>query len=281
MKKQLLMQIAALLIISAVLSGCNRPAKQTEAASGEPAAVNVVQVNNDEIKTELINIIRNAPKPLDIAVLANEAGASYISDLILQDDEYQKMMTTTQKAFGIGVIGFDCKYTSVFNRPDEYIKCRSNLNKFMADLGLQEVLANSKRYEDRIDQNKSNADSLKYLVSKIVDNFNQSVQNEENAELYALVFMGANVEAIYTVSQLTLMAQNNEKLLSVLNNQHEHAKTIASLLERMKDREDVKPYYEKIQPMIVFFAEKDVFTIDDLKEISPLIEEARNSMIQI
>ncbi len=281
MKKQLLIQIAAVLFISVLVSGCNRPAKQTKTAAGESTADNVVQVNNDEIKTELINIIQNAPKPLDIANLANEAGASYISDLLLQDEEYEKMMTTTQKAFGVGVIGFDCKYTSVYNRPDEYLECRAKLNKFMADLGLQEVLANSKKYEDRIDQSKTNADSLKYLVSKVVNNFNERVQNEENAELYALVFMGANVEAIYIVSQLTLMAQDKEKLLNVLNKQHEHAKTVASLLEKMKDKKDVKPYYEKIQPMVKFFEENDVITMDDLKEITPLIEKARNSMIQL
>lgn len=283
MKRHFFMQIAVAFFVSILIFGCNRAGKQSkDAASGEEKTAEKSEVvNAEQIKAELIEIVKNSPKPLDIAVLIDEAGASYISDLILQDDEYEKMMTSTQKAFGIGLIGFDCKYTSVYNRADEYLKCRSKLNRFIGDLGFQEVLSSSKKFEDRIEQNKSNADSLKYLVSKIVDNFNQRLQNEENAEVYSLVFIGAHIQALYIVSQITLMAKNNEKLLEVMNGQHEHAKTVASLLEVMSDLEHVKPYYEKIQPMVKFFAEKDVITTADLNTIVPLIEEARNSMIQL
>jgi len=283
MKRHFFKQIAVAFFVSIFIFGCNRAGKQSKDAESdeEKAAEQMEVLNAEQIKTQLIEIIRNSPKPLDVAILIDEAGASYISDLILQDDEYEKMMTSTQKAFGIGVIGFDCKYTSVYNRPDEYLKCRSNLNRFIGDLGFQEVLSSSKKFEDRIDQNKSNADSLKYLVSKIVDNFNERLQNEENAEVYSLVFIGANIQALYVASQMTLMAENNEKLLGVMNKQHEHAKTVASLLEVMSGLEHVKPYYEKIQPMVKFFAEKDIITTADLNEIVPLIEEARNSMIRL
>jgi hypothetical protein len=277
------MQIAVAIFVSILILGCNRAGKQSkDADSGQEKSAGKVEVlDAEQIKNQLIEIVRNSPKPLDIANLINEAGASYISDLILQDKEYEKMINTTQKAFGIGVIGFDCKYTSVFNRADEYLKCRSNLNRFIGDLGFQEVLSRSKKFEDRIEQNKSNADSLKYLVSKIVDNFNEILQNEENAEVYALTFIGANIESLYIVSQLTSMAENNEKLLSIMNSQHGHAKTVASLLEVMSNLEHVKPYYEKIQPMVKFFAEKDIITTADINTIVPLIEEARNSMIQL
>ena len=269
MKRHFLMQIAIAFFASILILGCNKTGKQSKDAGTieEKAAEQVEVIDAEQIKTRLIEIIKNSPKPLDIAVLIDEAGASYVSDLLLQDDEYEKMMTSTQKAFGIGVIGFDCKYTSVYNRPDEYLKCRSNLNRFIGDLGFQEVLSSSKKFEDRIDQNKSNADSLRYLVSKIVDNFNERLQNKENAEVYSLVFIGAHIQALYIVSQMTLMAENSEKLLDIINKQHEHAKIVASLLEVMSDFEHVKPYYEKIQPMVKFFAEKDVITTADLNEI--------------
>lgn len=281
MKQLFFLHIVAILIVSVTFGGCNRQKKQSAVVASEETTDKVELFNSEEVKNDLVEITLNSPKPLEIANLINEAGASFISDLLLQDHDYEKMMTSTQKAFGIGVIGFDCKYSSVFNRPDEYIRSRSNLNQFIGDLGFQHVLERSKKFEDRIDQNKTNADSLKYLVSKIVDNFNGSMQNDENAEVYALVFMGANIQALYVVSQLTLMAQNNEMLLDILNRQHEHAKTVASLLEVMSGLENVKPYYGKMEPMVRFFAEEENITLADLQKIAPLIEEARNSMIQL
>ncbi len=283
MKRHFFMQIIVAFFVSILIFGCNWAGKQsTDADSSEEKAAKQIEVfDSEQVKTHLIKITLNAPKPLDIANLINEAGASYISDLVLQDNEYERMMTSTQKTFGIGVIGFDCKYTSVFNRGDEYLRCKSNLNKFIGDLGFQEVLSRSRKFEDRIEQSKSNADSLKYLVSKIVDNFNECMQNKENAEVYSLTIIGAHIQALYIVSQLALLAQNNEKSLNIINRQNEHAKTVASLLEVMSDLENVKPYHEKIQPMVKFFAEKDTLTTADLNEIVPLIEEARNSMIQL
>jgi hypothetical protein len=282
MKRHFFNQITAVLFASVLIFGCNRAGQQPrDAEAGEEKSGQIELFDSEQVKSQLIEIIREAPKPLEIANLINEAGASYISDLILQDNEYEKMMTSTQKAFGIGVIGFDCKYASVFNRADDYLKCRSNLNHFIGDLGFQEVLAGAKKFEDRIEQNKTNADSLKYLVSKIVDNFNALMRNEENAELYTLTIIGAHIQGLYVTSQMTLMAENNEKLLNVINGQHEHARTVASLMEAMSELENVKPYYEKIEPMVKFFAEKDFITAADLEKITPLIAAARNSMIQL
>ena len=50
-------------------------------------------------------------------------------------------MTSTQKAFGIGLLAFDAKYAAVFNRGDDFLKIKDNANKLIVDLGLQEVLS--------------------------------------------------------------------------------------------------------------------------------------------
>ena len=80
---------------------------------------------------------------------------------------------------------------------------------------------------------------------------------------------------------MTQMAENSEKLLAIMNNQDGLVESIASLMEVMAEKENVKPYYEKIQPVIQYIRKKETLTETDLSEITPLIEEARNSMIQL
>jgi hypothetical protein len=283
MKKNFFMQIVTVLIFSVSVSSCNRPGKQAGdvASDNEAATSNVEVFDTEKIKNQLIEIIRESPHPVEIANLINESKASYISDLTIQQDDYEKLMTSTQKAFGIGLLAFDSKYSSVYNRTDDFLKIRDNASKLKTDLGLQDVFLEAKKFEERIKQNKSDADSLKYLVSKIFENYHQNMQEGENADVYALSFIGADIEALYVLSQMTIMAENNEKLLDILNNQHELVESVASLMEVMSDMENVKPYHEKIQPVVKFFAEKDIITTADVKEIAPLIEDARNSMIQL
>jgi hypothetical protein len=283
MKKHFIMQIIAALIVPFLIYGCNRAGKQSkDVASDKEKAAGLVEVfDAEKVKGQLIKIIRESPKPLEIVSLLNEAGASYISDLTIQPEDYEKMTTSTQKAFGIGLFGFDGKYASIYNRADEFLKVRNYENRLIADLGLQEVLSGAEKFEQRLEQNKSNADSLNYLVNKIYDNFHQHMQEDENADIYALSFIGANIEALYVLSQMTLMAENSEKLLAIMNNQDGLVESVASLMEVMAVKENVKPYYEKIQPVIQYFREKETLTKTDLDKITPLIESARNSMIQL
>lgn len=282
MKRHFFTQIITVVIVSVVLCGCNRPGKKSgETTTGEQKSEQVKVFDDEKIKTQLIEIIRESPKPVQIMNVMNEAGASYISDLTLQQDEYEKLMTSTQKALGIGLLAVDGKYAAVYNRPDDFLQVRDNANQFVAALGLGEVAAEAKKFEQRLEQNKSNADSLNYLVTKIFENFHQHMQEDKNADVYAFSFIGANMEALYILSQMTLLAENKEELLGIMNNQHELVEGVASLLEAMSDREKVKPYYDKIQPVITFFEEKETLTTDDLSEVTPLIEEARNSMIRL
>jgi predicted HAD superfamily phosphohydrolase YqeG len=79
---------------------------------------------------------------------------------------------------------------------------------------------------------------------------------------------------------MTLLAKNNDKLLVLMNNQNQRIKLLSSLLEIMSGRENVKPYYNRIQPLLQFFVEKDTIKKDDLNKIAPMIEKVRNGLIQ-
>ncbi len=282
MKRHFFLQIIAAILVSLIISGCNKAGKQSKgtASEGKGATGKVEVFDTVKVKSQIIEIIQKSPKPVEIIDLLNDAGASYIFDLTVPMENVEKMLTSTQKAIGLGLYGFDNKYASVYNRIDVFLKIRDNINRLIADLGLQENLSGAKKYQERIEKNKSNADSVNFLVNQIFNNFHQYMQDGAHADIYALSFIGANIEALYVLSQMTLLAKNNEKLLTIMNNQNQRVKSLASLLEIMSGDEHVKPYYEKIQPLIQFFGEKDIIKNADLNKIALLIENARNSMIQ-
>ena len=94
MKKHFFIQIVAVLVVPFLIYGCNRAGKQSkDVASGEEKAAEQIEVlDAEKVKDQLIKIIRESPKPVEIADLLNEAGASYISDLTIQPEDFMKMM---------------------------------------------------------------------------------------------------------------------------------------------------------------------------------------------
>jgi len=231
-------------------------------------------------KNQIVEIIQKAPKAAEIVEQLNEAGASYIYALTIPLDDVEKMMTSTQKALGVGILSFDIKYASVYKRGDIVVKTRDYLNQLESGLGLQEDLLFAEKYQKRIEKNISNTDSINFLTTQLANDFHQYMQNGAHADIYALASIGANMEALYILSQITLLAKNNYKLLVLMNNQNQRIKLLSSLLEIMSGSENVKPYYDRIQPLLQFFVEKDTIRNEDLNKIAPLIEKARNGLIQ-
>jgi len=282
MKRYSFLPIAAVVIGLMVLTGCNRAGKEKKGTTsdGKEASVEVEVFDAVKVKDQIVEIIRNAPKPEETANLLNEAGASYIFELTLPDDDVEKMLSSTQKAIGLGMYGFDIKYASVYKRGDVVVSLKNNLNRLYAELGVQEDLSFAKKYTERIDQNKTNTDSLDFLVTQWANDFSQFMQTSDHAGVYALSSIGANVEALYVLSQMTMLARDNTKLLDLMNNQNDRVKTLKSLLEIMSGDENVKPYYAAIEPVINFFSERTTLNEADLNTIVPLIEKARGSFVQ-
>ncbi len=282
MKRHFSLQLFAVILVSVALTGCNKAGKQSKGSvsDGKEPAVGLEMIDTVKVKNQIVEIIRKFPKAVEIVELLNEAGASYIYDLAVPPEYIEKMMTSTQKALVIGMLAFDIKYASVYNRGDVFLKTRNNLNRLEAELGLQGDLKFVEKYQKRIENNKSNTDSINILTTRMWNDFHQYMQEGAHADVYALTSIGANIEALYVLSQLTLLAKENDKLLSVMNNQNQRVKSIASLLEIMSGDENVKSYYVSIQPVIKFFVENETIKNADLNKIAPLIEKARNDMIQ-
>lgn len=272
MKISLLKKSLSIMLLIALISGCNQTPNKDQS---EEKTVETVDVK--AFKDEINTIIQNSPKGINVVDFLNEVGASYIFDLTLPIADVDKYETKTRISLSIGAYAMDMFYANTYNRADVAIQLSEIIKLQTGKLGIESSPEN-KVYFDRIKQNENNSDSLSYYMDKIWNNFHQQSAKSDMPDTYALIFVGGNVEALYLLSQLTLYANDNQKMLDYFSQQGAIANSMLRLLEILSVDESVKPYYNKMKPIAEYFAAHQSFTVTELDELAPMIESIRNDM---
>ncbi|MCF8358712.1 MAG: hypothetical protein K9H26_08150 [Prolixibacteraceae bacterium] len=274
--------VLLLALTTFIATGCNQQAKKSKGTTsdGKEASVEVEQFDAVKMKDQIVEIIQNMPKTSEVAEMLNKAGASYIIDLTVPAEDAERLMTTNQLSLGLGMFAFDFEYANVYNRTDKVAEIGEIEKGIIRELGLEAELTSSEGYVERIKENADNADSVNYLVTAAMNHVHQKFAASDRPDVYALAVIGGNVEALYVLTQLTLFANDNTEFLNILTNQKERVKTVFSLLELMSGDETVKPYYDELKPVAEIFKTNETMGEEQLKEMVPLIEKARNTMLQ-
>lgn len=265
-------------------AGCNSSTKTKEkkgtTSNGQEAYVEVEVFDAVKVKDQIVETIRQMPDEKEVAELINEAGASYILDLTVPPEQAEKLMTKAEQSFGLGLYSFDLLYASVYNRGDVAAQISDVSEQIIDDLGLRDELITTNNYLGRIEENVDNKDSLDYFVTQNLNHFHQQMSEGDQPDVYALSVIGSNVEALYVLSQTTLLANNKAKLLTVMNKQNERVNLVFTLLEIMSEDENIKPYYEQFKPVVAIFEENEKITENELAEIGPLMEKMRKNILE-
>jgi hypothetical protein len=283
MKKLLTKHVLIIGLVLVVTAGCDSSTKTREkkgtTSDGKEAYVEVETFDAVKIKDQIVETIQKMPSEKEVVNLMNEAGASYIFDLTVPPEQAEKLMTTSDQSFGLGLYSFDLLYASVYNRGDVVTEISNVSEQLIDELGLRDELISSQNYLGRIRANTGNEDSLDYLVTQDLNHFHQQMAAGDQPGVYALSVIGSNVEALYILSQTTLLANNKEKLLAVMSKQTERVKLVFTLLELMSEDEGVEPYYEEFKPVVAIFEENKNITVKELEQIGPLMENVRKNIL--
>lgn len=284
MKNQFTKHVLSFGIALILVAGCNSDNKTKETKSttstGKVASVEVEVFDAVKIKDQIVETIRKMPSEKEIATLLNDAGAAYILDLTVPTEQAEKLLTKSDQSFGLGLYSFDLIYASVYNRGDKAAEISEVSEQLIDDLGLREELISSKNHLGRIKQNADNKDSLETLVTQDLNHFHQQMSTGDQPDVYALSVIGSNVEALYILSQSTLLANNKAKMLDILSKQTERVKGLFTLLELMSGDEGIKPTYEQFKPVVTIFEENQKITEKELAQIGPLMETLRKNIMK-
>lgn len=279
LKNALIISVSALLVFACGQSSKVKENKGTT-SDGKEASVEVEVFDVMKIKDQIVEIINNSPKAPEIADFINKVGASYILDLTVPIDDVEKFMTRTQMGLGLGMYAFDLNYAKVFNRTDMVLKTSELENQLLEKLGLKNEFTSSNNYMRRLQDNAENQDSIDNLVNQMMNLAHQKFMTSDQPDTYALSFIGANIEALYILTQLTMFAQDSAPMIDFIGEQGDRAKSVFSLLELMSADENVKPYYDEMKAISAYFEEHPKFTEKELKEISVMIESFRNEIFK-
>lgn len=270
----------ALILIGGCNSSTKTKADKGTTSSGQEAYVEVEVFNAVKVKDQIVETINKMPSEKEVVNLLNEAGASYILDLTVPVEQAEKLMTKSDQSFGLGLYSFDLLYASIYNRGDVAAEISTVSEKIIDNLALREELISSTNYLGRIKTNTGNKDSLDYLVTQDMNRFHQQMSTSDQPDVYALSVIGSNVEALYILSQTTLLAKDKTKLLDIMNKQTERVNLVFTLLEIMSGDEKIKPYYEQFKPVVAIFEQNPRITETELAQIGPLMETVRKNILK-
>jgi len=284
MKRQFFTTGVFLFAAILICSSCNQRPKVKENkvtnSKGQTGTVEVEIFDAVKLKDQLVEIIKTAPKPNELVDFINKGGYSYIADLTLSTDDAEKYMTLAEQSLATGVYKFDLYYAKVYNRYDIVDQIFDVQQKLVGKIGLQGDIASMKKYNNRIKQNKENTDSLNVIISAVMNDLSQSYLTGEHSGVYALSYVSANIEGLYILTQIALMAKDNSDLLKLIGQQKERVKSNYMLLEIMAADPAVAPIFEKMKPIMDSFGKSQEFSAKQLTDVSPLIEKLRMEIVK-
>jgi hypothetical protein len=232
-----------------------------------------------KLKNQLAYIIENMRDSSAITKLLENSGASYVADFTLPFKNSDKLITANKTALGIGMYIFDYRYACTYQRNDQSTHAAIIIKQLIAQLGLQGELTSAQNYLGRIQNNAENKDSVDYLTNKAFQFVHQQFINGTRPDIYALILIGGNIEALYVLTQLANISSDNQKLLYILNEERERFSSVYSLLELLSDNLKIRRYFQGWQHITKVIQSKENIGEAELQEIIPLIENIRNGMI--
>ncbi len=255
-----------------ILSGCNSGTKKQE---------NVSSPDLDPVpKEEVIKELSGYPIPdsYEITKLIYESGAPYYMSLSNSAAKAGDYITHRDKVLNLGVYATDLCYATTYMMKQGTMNYLEASKILIDELGISTTF--NVDYAARIEKNMDNRDSLINIVSESFgDTWNYLVQNEQDV-LARLVVCGSWIQGMYITTNVASRARDNAEILSILAKQKNSLIELVTLLEPVKDVEEVESIYKglfKLQD--VYEGVGDALTVDQLESIASQIGVLRESIV--
>jgi len=280
--KKLVQGLFIITVLAISFTSCRQAPKQDEDRTKADAEM----FDPATIRDDVVKLIQQAPRTNDVFDFLNRTGAAYIFDMAVPFAVAQQHETTSQLSLLLGAYLSDAMYASAYNRMDVMRQTGDIAGGLAGRLGLQNELEHTMAYLEKI-RETDDQEAREALIEEMLDQAHKEFADSDMADIYALVFVGANVEALYLLSYLTLFARDNQAMIDFMVERTDMAQTVYNLLKLMTDEvylelnPRIQGYYEGAAEIANFFRDVDTFTITELEEVFLMIESLRNNMFDI
>ncbi len=280
--KKLVQGLLIITILAVSFTGCRQASKQDEDRTRAEAEM----FDPATIRDDVVELIQRAPRANDVFDFLNRTGAAYIFDLAVPFAVAQQHETSSQLSLVLGAYLADAMYASAYNRMDVMSQTGNVAGGLAGRLGLQNELEHTMAFREKL-RETDDKEARKAVIEDMLKQAHKEFADSDMADTYALVFVGANVEALYILSQLSLFARDNQAMIDFMVERADMAQTVYNLLRLMTDEvylelnPRIQGYYDGARDIANFFREVDTLTMTELEEVSLMIERLRNDMFDI
>jgi hypothetical protein len=255
-----------------IFSGCNNTQKKQDKGIPSPAEL----ASREDVVKELSGY--PVPTSYEVTKLIYQSGAAYLSTLSNSPDKAGEYITQRDKVLNLGVYAADLCYATTYMMKQGTINYLEATKTLIEDLGISSTF--NITYAERIENNIDNRDSLIQIVNESFDDtWNYLVENQQDV-LARLVVCGSWIEGVYITTNVADNAIDNTKFLEALARQKTSLNELVTLLEPVKDVDEVTDLYKGLSDLDIFYqGVGDIMTDEQLKIVAETIKTLRESIV--
>lgn len=238
MKTKFLIFIIALMIGA---TGCGSGSSDGDLNSSVDSLMNQSDAATVQLSEEVIDqIIETFPSPLELTSILASSGAQFNSDYLNNSDDLDRLETSAQKAFNLGVYGADLGYTNFFEKPTQALSILGAVRDLSNDLKVGQFFDFGTM--KRLAENKNNLDSLLYISTRGFQEMDDYLTSNGRGEISLLMLYGGWLEGLYLATESC--HQNPavaEELMTQVGEQKIVVDNLLVLIEAYKNSPSIKP----------------------------------------
>jgi hypothetical protein len=234
---------------------------------------------------EIIETNSSLPTPFRVAAMFKRSELSYLPGITYSTDKASMYSTTFQLAQIMGVYSADMAYSVLNKQTQEGQKYLKTVREVGNKINLSKVFDQSNLY-DRFNNNMESEDSIGAIVAEIQYQTDMQLEENQQNELYGVIFAGAWIESMYIAGEV-YKKEGNENVVQALFEQMAVLNSIIAELKAYQAKDPAIPgliaQLEALQtqfdalPSVKKLNDNQELDFSDVKpekgEMDPLIEK--------
>lgn len=207
-------------------------------SNDQPAENSTDTLNKDTVNTasqEPVETSSQLPSPLRVASMFKRSGLKYLPGLTNDVKNTSKYTTTFVRAENMGVYSADMAYSVLNKHSNEGQQLLKTIRDIGTQINLGKVFEETSLY-DRFNKNIDNEDSLGSIIADIQYKTDEQLEQNQQNELYGVIFAGAWVESMYIGAQV-YRKDGNENIVPALLEQMLVCKNIIGELKANESKD--------------------------------------------